>query len=36
MHYNCPTIPGMQLENQGGAGYAGAHWEKTILENDVM
>ena len=24
-HFNCPTLSGIQLENQGGSGSAGAH-----------
>lgn len=35
-HYNCPTLTGMLIENQGGAGSLGSHWEKTILMNEVM
>jgi|NOAtaT_7_FD_contig_61_3403036_length_1270_multi_2_in_0_out_0_2 hypothetical protein len=26
----------MQLENQGGPENVGSHWEKTILNNEVM
>ena len=26
-YYDCPTLPGMQLENEGG----GTHWERIIL-----
>ncbi|EGR33805.1 leishmanolysin family protein, putative, partial [Ichthyophthirius multifiliis] len=32
-YYNCPTAEGMQIENQGGQGTQGAHWEKTIIFN---
>ena len=30
-HFNCPTLGGVELENQGGSGTAGSHWEKRIL-----
>lgn len=26
----------MQLENEGGSGSVGSHWERTILENEYM
>jgi leishmanolysin len=35
-YYNCSSIEGMQLENEGGEGSAGSHWEKTILFNEYM
>ncbi|KRX08706.1 hypothetical protein PPERSA_08017 [Pseudocohnilembus persalinus] len=35
-HYGCPTALGMLLENQGGSGSAGSHWERTILQNEFM
>lgn len=35
-YYNCNTLTGMQLENQGGAGSLGSHWERTIIESEVM
>ena len=30
-HFNCPTLQGVELENQGGGGTAGSHWELRIL-----
>jgi len=30
-HYNCPTLEGVEVENQGGAGTAMSHWEQRIL-----
>lgn len=27
---------GMKLENQGGSGSAGSHWEKVMIENEYM
>lgn len=35
-HYGCPTLTGMLLENQGGGGSLGSHWERTILNNEIM
>ncbi|EGR33994.1 leishmanolysin family protein, putative, partial [Ichthyophthirius multifiliis] len=35
-YYNCPTAQGMQLENQGGVGSVGAHWERTVIFNEIM
>lgn len=31
-HYNCPTMDGMDLENDGGSGTAFVHFEKRITE----
>jgi len=30
-HYNCSTLRGVEVENQGGAGTATSHWEQRIL-----
>ena len=30
-HFNCPTMRGAELENQGGHGVALYHWEKRIF-----
>uniref|UniRef100_A0A7I4YYE7 Leishmanolysin-like peptidase n=1 Tax=Haemonchus contortus TaxID=6289 RepID=A0A7I4YYE7_HAECO len=35
-HFNCSTLEGAELENQGGRGTVGAHWEKRIFENEAM
>lgn len=29
-------MPGMKLENQGGRGSVGSHWEKVMIENEYM
>lgn len=34
--FGCSTANGMQFENQGGSGTANAHWEKTLMGNDMM
>jgi hypothetical protein len=35
-HYNCPNAIGIPLENTGGDGTAGAHWDKYIVGNELM
>ncbi|KAK6045032.1 hypothetical protein COOONC_17463 [Cooperia oncophora] len=31
-YFNCPTLEGAEIEDQGGPGTMGAHWEKRVLE----
>ena len=31
-YFGCDSLEGVELENQGGPGTAGSHWEKRILE----
>ena len=35
-YYNCPDIDGVELEEFGGDGTAGSHWEARILLGDLM
>ena len=35
-YYNCPTLQGVELENQGGTGTEGSHWEARILLGEYM
>eukprot|EP01065_Artemidia_motanka_P042692 TRINITY_DN5771_c0_g1_i3.p1 TRINITY_DN5771_c0_g1~~TRINITY_DN5771_c0_g1_i3.p1 ORF type:complete len:1240 (+),score=286.45 TRINITY_DN5771_c0_g1_i3:39-3722(+) len=35
-HFGCDTIDGLDIENQGGGGSAGSHWEQRILHGEVM
>lgn len=35
-HFGCDTITGVPMENNGGSGSVGAHWEKNFLMNDFM
>lgn len=35
-HFDCNTIEGMQLENEGGGGSLGSHWERIIAYNEMM
>lgn len=34
-HFNCPTLEGAYLENEGGSGSAGSHFERRIFYNEV-
>ena len=35
-HFNCATAEGLELENQGGSGTAGSHWEARVMSGDFM
>ena len=35
-YFNCPDIEGVELEDFGGSGTAGSHWEARILLGDYM
>ena len=35
-YFDCPTIEGVELENQGGEGTAASHWEARILLGEYM
>lgn len=35
-HFNCKSLTGIQLENQGGEGSAGSHWEAKNMLGDYM
>ena len=35
-HFNCTTLNGVPLENQGSEGSAGAHWESRYMLGDYM
>ena len=36
LHYGCNTLDGIPLENQGGEGTAGSHWEARYMLGDYM
>jgi len=36
IHFNCPNIKGIQLEDQGGEGSVGSHWEARYMLGDYM
>ena len=35
-YYNCSTLDGVELEEYGGDGTTGSHWEERILLGDIM
>ena len=35
-HFGCSSIDGIELENQGGEGSVGSHWEARIMLGDYM
>lgn len=35
-HFNCDTLEGAEIENQGGVGTEFTHWEKRLFENEAM
>jgi len=35
-YFNCPDVEGVPLENNGGGGSAGSHWEKAMFPAEVM
>ena len=35
-YFNCSYLNGVELEDQGGGGSAGSHWEQRILLGDYM
>ena len=35
-HFNCNSLDGIPLENQGGEGSYGSHWEATYMFGDYM
>lgn len=35
-HFNCSSIIGVELENQGGSGSVGSHWETRVMLGDYM
>jgi leishmanolysin len=35
-YFNCPSISALPLENNGGDGSAGSHWEKLFLPQEYM
>ncbi|WP_411022889.1 leishmanolysin-related zinc metalloendopeptidase, partial [Salmonella sp. s51228] len=35
-HFACSTLLGAEIENQGGSGTAGSHWEERLFGNEAM
>lgn len=34
-HFGCPTLEGVELENEGSEMSRGSHWERRILGDEV-
>jgi hypothetical protein len=35
-YFKCPKLDGVPVEDDGGSGSAGSHWEKVVLGNEIM
>ena len=35
-YFGCSTIPGIEIEDEGGPGSKGSHWDRRILLNELM
>jgi len=35
-HFGCFTLNGVELEDEGGSGTAGSHWQQRIYQNEIM
>lgn len=35
-YFSCSSFQGIPMENEGGSGSAGTHWEKLYLGNEIM
>jgi hypothetical protein len=35
-YFGCPSLTGVPLEENGGSGSAGAHWERIAFGNEGM
>eukprot|EP00736_Rhodelphis_marinus_P012283 Rmarinus@m.23720 len=35
-YFGCDDVDGVELEDDGGSGSAGSHWEKRLLDNEFM
>ena len=35
-HFDCPKLEGAPLEDGGGAGTGGAHWEMRLFRDEYM
>ena len=36
LFFACPTLDGVEIEDGGGGGTAGSHWEKRLFDQDFM
>lgn len=35
-HFGCTSITGVELEEYGGSGTAGSHWDMRLFMDDIM
>lgn len=35
-YFACPTLTGVPLETNGDAGSKGSHWERGVLQDEIM
>lgn len=35
-YFNCPSMTGLRMENQGGPGTANSHWDRAELGDEMM
>ena len=35
-HFNCSSLAGAEVENDGGGGSAGSHWERRVYMDEFM
>lgn len=35
-HFGCDSLEGLELEDQGGSGTAGSHWDERVAREDLM
>ena len=35
-YFNCDSIPGIALEDEGGEGTASGHWEERLVYSEAM
>ena len=36
IHFGCDTLKGLRLEDQGGSGTAGSHWDARYMQGELM
>lgn len=35
-YFGCSSLEGLELEDQGGSGTAGSHWDERVAKEDLM
>ena len=36
MHFGCDSLQGLRLEDQGGTGTVGSHWDARYMQGELM